>query len=350
MLLKKFPTVIIGILIVLGSLFVYTDQASASAANFSVTTNIPVNQIDKSKTFFDLKMSPGQKQDITVTLKNETNKAVTVEIGINSAKTNSNGVIEYGNNDISTDSSLKYPLTALIKGPTSIVLPANQSQKVTFNIVMPGKSFDGIILGGLHFQQKTSEVVAAPTTQGASVQNEFAYAVAVVLKETDAEILPHLNLVKVKAGQYNHQNVINATIQNDHAAILSDVEVKADIYAKNGTEPVYSSVKNKMQIAPNTTWNYPISLNGTQMKPGKYKIDMVVSGTSNNQKKTWHFTEEFDITSNEADTLNKSDVNLNANTNGLDWLIIIMGILIVILLSIILLGFFIVKRKKNEKI
>lgn len=348
MLLKKNPNVMVGILIVLVSFFVYTDQVAGSAANFSVNTNIPTNQIDKSKTYFNLQMSKGQKQDITVTLKNETNKDVTVEIGINSAKTNPNGVIEYGKNDILNDSSLKYPLGDLIKGPSSVVLSANQTQNVTFNVTMPEQTFDGIVLGGLTFQQKTSEVVADTKKQGASVQNEFAYAVAVVLKETDTVVLPNLNLLKVKAGQNNYRNVINATIQNEHAAILSNVKVTANIYAKNGTSPVYSSVKNKMQIAPNTYWNYPISLDGTKMKPGKYRINMVISGTSNNQEKTWNFTKSFNITADEADTLNKTDVNVKANTNNTNWLVIVMALLIILLLLVILIGIFFLQRKKNR--
>ena len=34
--------------------------------NFAVTPTIPENQVDKSKTYFDLKMAPGAKQTVEI--------------------------------------------------------------------------------------------------------------------------------------------------------------------------------------------------------------------------------------------------------------------------------------------
>lgn len=62
---------------------------------FAVTAVIPENQIDKSQTYFDLKMQPGQKQTIQVQMKNDTNKEVVVESFANTAITNSNGITDY---------------------------------------------------------------------------------------------------------------------------------------------------------------------------------------------------------------------------------------------------------------
>ncbi|MEN2666160.1 WxL protein peptidoglycan domain-containing protein [Listeria aquatica] len=48
--------------------------AAAAEMNFAVQAIIPGNQIDKSQTYFDLRMKPGQKQDIEVELRNDTKK------------------------------------------------------------------------------------------------------------------------------------------------------------------------------------------------------------------------------------------------------------------------------------
>src|SRR5574337_20899 len=144
------------------SFFIGTGQVSASQANFSVNTIIPENQIDKSKTYFNLKMGPDQRQFITTTLKNGTEKAVTVEVSINSAKTNVNGLIEYGNNTIKKDASLAYPLDTLMTGPTSVVIPAHESKDAIFQITMPSQLFDGIILGGLTFQPPSRSGSSSP--------------------------------------------------------------------------------------------------------------------------------------------------------------------------------------------
>lgn len=41
-------------------------EAHASEFNFAVTPTIPENQVDKSKTYFDLKMAPGAKQTVEI--------------------------------------------------------------------------------------------------------------------------------------------------------------------------------------------------------------------------------------------------------------------------------------------
>lgn len=331
------------------SFFIGTGQVSASQANFSVNTIIPENQIDKSKTYFNLKMGPDQRQFITTTLKNETEKAVTVEVSINSAKTNANGLIEYGNNTIKKDASLAYPLDTLMTGPTSVVIPAHESKDAIFQITMPSQPFDGIILGGLTFQQKSSEVTQDASKAGTSVQNEYAYAVAVVLRETDTDVFPNLKLLTVKPGQENYRNVINTTIQNDQAAILSDVKVDAEIYAKDGKKPVYTASKNDLQVAPNSSWVYPISLENTKMEPGTYTLRMTVSGTSANKSKTWTFSKTFKIAEKEARELNKSAVDVKANTNAksTNWLLI--AVICLIILVVILILLFLLKNKREKQ-
>lgn len=315
--------------------------------NFSVSTVIPDNQIDKSKTYFNLKMNSNQQQDITVTLKNDTNKDITVEVGVNNAKTNSNGVIEYGKTSIKNDNSLKYSISDIVKGPSSIVIPANSSKDAVFHISMPKTSFDGILLGGLTFQQKSSEVIQDTTKKGTTIQNEYSYAVAILLKETDKVVNPNLNLIQVKPGQINYRNVINAKLQNDQSVLMSKVSVDAKIYSKNGKKPVYTSLKSDMQIAPNSHLTYPVSLNGTSMKAGDYTLKMKVTATANKQVKKWTFTKDFTIKSKQARDLNKSDVDVKANTNNSNWLYILIGAILLIVI-IILVAVIILQRKKNS--
>lgn len=157
MMIKKIQGFSLILLMAMFSFFVFNHTVSAAEMNFSVNTVIPENQIDKSKTYFNLKMNSDQQQDITVTLKNDTKKDITIAVGVNTAKTNSNGVVEYGKSSIKNDSSLKYAISDIVKGPSSVTIPANSSKNVVFHITMPKKSFDGILLGGLTFQQKSSE-------------------------------------------------------------------------------------------------------------------------------------------------------------------------------------------------
>ena len=44
---------------------------------------------------------------------------------------------------------------------------------------MPNESFDGVILGGLYFKENDKKV---------QIENKYAYAIGVVLRETDAQV------------------------------------------------------------------------------------------------------------------------------------------------------------------
>lgn len=319
---------------------------SADEMNFSVNTVIPSNQIDREKTYFNLKMAPKQEQDVTVTLKNNIKKDITIEIGVNTAKTNTDGVVEYSESNIKKDSSLKYDISKVVTGPGSVVIPASSSKDVTFHISMPDNAFNGILLGGLTFQQKSSEILQSKAS-GTSVTNEYQYAVAMLLKENDTVVQPNLNLIQVKPDQLNSRNVITAEIQNDQAVLLSKVSVDAKIYSKGGKKPVYTSIKHDMQIAPNSHLTYPVSLNGTEMKPGEYTYHMKVTGESNNRSKTWQFTKQFKIEAKKAKALNQSDVDVNANTNNTNWVYPLIALVLLVIVIILLIIVILLQRKKK---
>lgn len=324
----------------------FSNLVEASETPFTVETKIPDNQIDKGKTFFDLQVKPSQQQTIAVKLTNTTSQEITIKVSVNSAKTNVNGVIEYGENNIRPDKSLTYAVPDLLEYPSEVKISANSSKEVPFDLTMPKEKYDGIILGGIVFQQKESEVTKnSSSVKGTSVQNHYAYAVALSLKESDNQVSPNLNLLKVSPGQNNARNVINAQLQNDQSILLSKVKVSAKVYAKNAKTPVYTSVTNDMQIAPNSNFKYPIALNGTEMKAGNYTLKLAVTGTAYDKPKTWHFTKNFTIKSKQARDLNKLDVDVTANTNNSNWLYVLIGIILLVII-VILIFVIILQRKK----
>ncbi|MEK4199887.1 WxL protein peptidoglycan domain-containing protein [Cytobacillus sp. FSL K6-0265] len=60
-------------------------KITASEFNFAVETEIPENQINKDKTYFDLMMDPGSKQDLIINLRNDTDSDVKIHPIIQSA-------------------------------------------------------------------------------------------------------------------------------------------------------------------------------------------------------------------------------------------------------------------------
>ncbi len=72
------------------------------------------------------------------------------------ATTNSNGVVEYGNNDTTKDSTLKYNIKDLILSPGEVVVPANgEAVLVKLPIPEPSIVLLSEIVGLIDFDQHT---------------------------------------------------------------------------------------------------------------------------------------------------------------------------------------------------
>lgn len=115
-------------------------KASASDMAYSVKANLPENQRNKEHTYFDLLMEPKQKQTISITFENHSEKPIELEVNYNTAQTNDNGVIDYKGTKERKDSSLKYELKELITGDQIIKLNSKEKKEVPYTITMPEKN------------------------------------------------------------------------------------------------------------------------------------------------------------------------------------------------------------------
>ncbi|PFR59497.1 cell wall anchor protein, partial [Bacillus cereus] len=68
-------------------------------------------------------------------------------------------------------------------------------------------------------------------------------------------------------------------LQNPTATYLNRFEVDAVITEKGKEETLYTSKKQNMQMAPNSNFNYPIPLNGKELRPGTYTLHLKAKST-----------------------------------------------------------------------
>lgn len=335
--MKRISIYLFGLLILIS--LVLPTSVEAAEMNFSVQAEIPENQVDKGKTYFDLKMSPNQTQDLVITLKNDTSRDVTVEAGIHTATTNDNGIADYSGSAEKKDSTLKYDLSELIEMDKEITVPAKGETTITAHLKMPAETFDGILLGGFTFIEKES-ANNKEVQEGAQIVNKYAYTVGIQLQETDKVIEPELILNDVKPVQVNFRNVLQANIQNTEAAIIKNLSIEGKIFKKEGKEALYEAKRTDLRIAPNSNFNYGISLNNEEFKPGTY----VFKGKATDGDKEWTFEKEFNIKSEIAKELNNKAVELDKDYS----LYIYLGIgLIVFILILIIL--FLLKKVNTKK-
>ncbi|GGI11064.1 DUF916 and DUF3324 domain-containing protein [Gottfriedia solisilvae] len=298
---------IFSVIVIAFTIIPFSVNASESDVGFSVRAIIPKNQIDPLKSYFDLKMKPGQKQVVKIEVFNSSSQEETIEMDVAFATTNRNGLIDYSEVDTKRkDESLQFPLTEIAKTENKeIVIPAGKSKIVPINISMPKQKYDGVILGAAHFKKKLKET-NENSTSGVEIKNQYAYVVGIKLTETAKDVYPDLHLKYIKPKLINYRTAVVANIQNSEAVIVENMDVTAKIYKKGSTKHIYSSDKKDLNMAPNSNFEYPIDLKNDPLKPGTYRLKMkAIIGTQ-----IWEWDEDFTI-GKVANNLNEKALELN---------------------------------------
>lgn len=333
----------ISIFIVL-SFFIFTlfptiSLAEESELNFNVKPHFPASQVENSTSYFDLNLAPGEKDTLGLTLTNSSSEEVTIKITSHTAYTNVNGVVEYGKAAAEKDPTLTYAMEELIEVPEPQTLAAGENRTIDIPIQMPKESFEGLLAGGLRIEEVREETDNEEGSQGLAINNKFSFVIGVLASNNRSTVIPELELLDVFPDQLNYRNVFSATIQNTTATFVNRLEVDAVIRAEGKDEILYQSETEKMQLAPNSQFNYPIPLNGDAFRNGDY----VATITARSGEHEWTWDQKFTINQETASRLNRADVTVDTSMNW--WMIAASGLFILLLIVLIYL---LIKRKKDK--
>lgn len=340
------------------------------STNVSVTTNVPDNQIDKNQSYFDLLMKQGQKQELEVVLRNNTDKDITMLAAVNTAITNDNGVVDYSwdvetalaaakeNNKnpkatpidekkIAYDTSLAYPLSIIATIDKEILVPAKSEVISKVAVKMPEKEIPGVIAGGVYLTQKEDTNANTENSKGVQIKNKFVYVVGIQLRQTEdiSTLVPELKLdrKKILPTQVNYRNYLGVNLQNIEPVYIRNLTVEAKIYKKGSKELLHETRQEGMKMAPNSNFNFGVNWDNQEFKAGTYQLKMIAR--ADDYEKEWTWDEEFTIEKDLADKLNSKAVELEKTDNSLYY--ILGGSGLVLLLFILL--FFVVKRRIEKK-
>ncbi|EMF0393654.1 DUF916 and DUF3324 domain-containing protein [Enterococcus hirae] len=283
------------------------------------------NQIDKNSGYFYLKESPGSKDTILIKLINSSNKDKTLNIKIVDANTNSNGIIDYSG-ELKNDSSLKIPLTSLVKSTEKeIVIPKKSYKETKLEINMPDKSVQGVIVGGV----VVSEIKDKQNQKNISVGNDYSYTIGIVL--TNGNKVDIYKNVSVKLENINGElsdgkKIVQANILNPNPYIFSKAQVKGSVYSEDGTKKIKENSMDNVSIAPYSCLPFQIDWGKEDLKPGKY----LFKGTVKTAENTWNFERKFDIAGDKAKEINKQSVFKVILPNWFKYSSVVLIILIVL--------------------
>lgn len=317
-------------------------QAEGSMA-YSAKANIPENQINKTLTYFDLKMEPGQEQEISLTVSNSSDKQTTIILSPNSATTNQNGVIDYGQNKGKVDSTLKIPLSSVISKEQEVTLAPNETKQVLFTLKMPDKLFNGILLGGFYVTKKEEAEDSKEAEKNVQIKNNYSYVIGIQLRETLEKVKPQLKMNQIKPALLNYRTAVTVNIQNTEATIIKEFDVHAKVRKKGNGTVLHEATKTDMSMAPNSNFDFPISWDNQSLEPGTYTLEMTAKSGENQ----WTFEEDFTISVKESKTLNTDAVELEKKAPN--WTLIILSVIGAMTLLIGGMLYLIYKHKKKKE-
>jgi len=331
--------------VLLTSVFALAMSAGANTGGFSVTPNLPENQHPDTRGFFNLRVAPGQMQEITVSINNPGEEEIHVEVSLITATTNMNGIINYSTPGISDETLVhSFADLASIPGDGNITIPAGQSAVLPITLNIPAEGFEGIILGSVYVLLGISEEELA---EGGMLVNRFASVTPIRLQQQEDENLPVFDFVLggITAELVNHRAAIVAEIRNIQPRLAASATASAHIYPAGGSEPIFTISDMSVDFAPNSIFHFSlVDQAGFGIQAGDYNAAITLShGT-----RIWEFEEAFTIEPHQAAAVNQAAVNQQRTPSGMGsiplWAIIGVGAVLILLVVIVL-----IVKSKNAK-
>lgn len=316
--------------------------AEENSLSFYVTPIFPESQLEGSDRYFNLNAEPGSVETLTLKLQNSNSIPKKIQITPHTAFTNTMGVVEYGAYQEIQDPTLPYSIKELIETPEIVELSGNETKNVEITLNMPQEAYSGLLAGGLRVTEFKEETNRSTDEEGVAINNEFAYVVGIVVSNNRNAVQADLELLDVFPSQLNYRNVISANIQNFTSTFVNRLMVDATVQRKGEEEILYKAEKEQLQMAPNSNFNFPISLEGDRFKSGEYTLKLVAKSG----EQEWEWERDFRIDADKARALNRADVTIDT---GINWWIIVSVSLIVLLLLIIIWLLIKKRRPKNDE-
>lgn len=270
---------LIAFIAVLGFVLPSADNVFAAenvSLPFSVEPEFNSNQKKGVYSYFDLNVKAKQKQELSIVVRNHTDKPIKVYIEPTNGLTSPNGGIDYNVNKKTPGSSFldkDYSLKSHIKVDKSVNLPANGSKKL--KVIVDGLDRKGTVLGGLFFHTKgaDSEDKLKESNESASftLKKRMTFTMALVLNFSKEKI-GDVEFAGAKAESTPSGPIVYMNIENNNKMIKEKIKGEYTIKNKKG-DKIFGGKFGEFKMSPKTQIHYPIMWEGT-FKEGKYILEV----------------------------------------------------------------------------
>lgn len=301
--------------------------APSGDVGFTVKALLPENQRDSNVTYFDLRVKPDEIQSLEVEVENSSSKPFYVTVDPADAGSSNAGDIAYyekGQADIPAECAFS---TIAYAEQEYMLLQPGEKKIAKIIFTTPKEPFDGCILGGIKVTQyptadalpalngdqkkldeflnsvqdsDTTKSAASPTvTEGIGVESRIAYAIAVMLTETDTIRKPDFSMDQVKAQTIDLKTAIVFPLQNTEPVLAKDVKADFAVYQLGDNKTLYQKSSAQLDFAPNAMLSYAMYIEKGSVPPGEYIVEVQLQG----EEKTWNFDGQFTVDKNASTQL-----------------------------------------------
>lgn len=282
------------------------DKKNRDTMGFTVETVLPSNQVDPSRSFYFLKVNPGETQRVQMKIISTRKEARTVKVSLNDAMTSSEATIDYGVDTPELDDSLQNPVTSIVSVPEEFkeVTVENYEEKtIELEITPPQEAFSGIKLGAV----RLIGVPGKDENKSKGLKVETGYTVGMVLTEDAAQYNAggKLHLKNVDVLLSNGSKVVGVSLQNDQPKMIDQLNMHVKVKKKGSEKVLFEKKGEDLSVAPNTNFMYQVPLGVENVEAGKYLVEIVAQ----NKEDKWNWTKEITITNAAANKLNEETVD-----------------------------------------
>ena len=322
-------------------------EARASMG-FSVEPHFPSNQRGNPG-YFDLRLTPGQEQELTLTVTNPTDTEIAVEVEAFTVSTSRGGSIDYSA-ERTNDHTLRHSISDLVTIPEPrVVIPASSTRDIVLHLAAPAESFEGILLGSLR-------VVREPTEQeleeAGAIVNRFAQAMAIVLSTQDTAIESDFLLGDITSQITNARASIVVDVRNPQPKLVKGVAAQARIVELGSNVEIFSDTLDEVDFAPNSI--FPLTFvdrAGFGISAGNYRAYV----TLEHGGQVWELNKEFEIAPAQAFAVNSEALNQTQQTalgtggDGMSMItLVIIGGAVLLLMAVAVIIIARQRKRSNE--
>jgi len=353
--MHKTARTVVAMIILVAVVAIAAVTASAFAPGFSVTPVIPENQNPDNTSFFDLNVTAGTTQDLSVTITNPSDADATFEASLLAVGTNRNGVVDYTSPGL-IDETIQYPFPEIAYFPEGniITVPAGQSVVFPIHANIPEGGFDGQVLGAIRLLLGITDEERA---EAGMIVSRFAYITIVRMHENDTIFVPDFLLGDVGADTVNHRAAFVAELRNPMPRISLGTTINAQLYQDGQLEPFWTIENISADFAPNSIFELTfMDYEGFGIHPGDYRVRIQLEMDG----QLWEFERTFNVAAMQSLAINSAAVNqqqitmseqqvpLAGSAEQMNWTIIAIAIGAALILAIAILIILLSKKSRRR--